>query len=129
MANTVASTVNAMSGSSQSAVIVTGGTVATTCTKSNGSTSGTCTTAVTSPTSVKTETYDLSKYNTTACATMIGIASDASKFYSTDGNNNNKCASAANPNFTDLVDIFNNVAASIMKKRRIPSSTDGANAS
>ena len=129
VANTVASTVNAMSGSSQSAVIVTGGTVATTCTKSNGSTSGTCTTAVTSPTSVKTETYDLSKYNTTACATMIGIASDASKFYSTDGNNNNKCASAANPNFTDLVDIFNNVAASIMKKRRIPSSTDGANAS
>jgi iron only hydrogenase large subunit-like protein len=98
-----------------------GGTFATTCTKSNGSTSGTCTTTVTSPTSVKTETYDLSKYDTTACATMIAIASDASKFYSTDGNT--KCVSAANPNFTDLVSIFNNVAASIMKKRRIPSST------
>ncbi|MEI8179940.1 hypothetical protein, partial [Aestuariivirga sp.] len=60
-------------------------------------------------------------YNITACNTMIGIASDTSRFYSTDGNT--KCASAANPNFTDLVSIFNNVAASIMKKRRIPSST------
>lgn len=50
---------------------------------------------------------------------MRAIASDDSKFYSTDGDVN--CASAANPDFTDLVDIFNNVAASIMKKRRIPS--------
>lgn len=119
--NTVAWAVNAASGTTQKALTVSGGTVATTCTKSNGSSSGTCTTTVTSPTSVKTETYDLSTYDTTACATMIGIASDASKFYSTDGNT--KCASSANPNITDLVDIFNKVAASIMKKRRIPSST------
>ncbi len=120
-ANTAAWTVNAASGTTQTALTVLGGTIATTCTKSNGSTSGTCTTTVTSPTSVKTETYDLSKYDTTACATMIAIASDASRFYSTDGNT--KCASTANPNFTDLVSIFNNVAASIMKKRRIPSGT------
>ena len=67
--------------------------------------------------------YDLKVYDTTACKTMQDIASDPSKFYSTDGGNITKCPSAANPNFTDLVSIFNNVAASIMKKRRIPSGT------
>lgn len=77
------------------------------------------------PSKVQKDTYDLSKYDITACKTMQDIASDASKFYSTDGgvSTNGKCPSAANPNFTDLVSIFNNVAASIMKKRRIPSGT------
>jgi hypothetical protein len=55
---------------------------------------------------------------------MQDIASDPSRFYSTDGgiSTGGKCPSTANPDFTDLVKIFNNVAASIMKKRRIPSS-------
>lgn len=119
VANTVASTVFAKTSKTQIAVTGWGGTVATTCTKADGSTSGTCTTTLSNPTKVQTDTYDLSKYDTTACATMKGIASDSSKFYSTDGNT--KCNAAAN--ITDLVTIFNNVAASIMKKRRIPSST------
>ncbi|PZF76158.1 hypothetical protein DK847_13185 [Aestuariivirga litoralis] len=117
----ITSTIKAqVASTSQVAVTTWGKTIVTTCTKPDGSTSGTCTTTLT-PSKVQTDTYDLTKYDTTACATMRAIASDPSKFYSTDGNT--KCASSANPNFTDLVKIFNNVAASIMKKRRIPSST------
>lgn len=96
-----------------------GKTSVTTCTRSDGSSSGTCTTTLT-PQKVQTDTYNLKVYDTTACDTMRAIASDDSKFYSTDGDE--RCSSASNPDFTDLVDIFNNVAASIMKKRRIPSS-------
>ena len=112
-----------VSSTSQVAVTTWGKTVVTTCTRSDGSTSGTCTTTLT-PSKVQTDTYNLTRYDTTACKTMQDIASDASKFYSTDGgsSSNGKCPSTANPNFTDLVKIFNNVAASIMKKRRIPSS-------
>ena len=101
----------------------------TSCKKTDGSnapdgwTSGTCTTYLV-PEKLQTDEYDLSVYDTTACKTMQDIASDPSKFYSTDGgiSTGGKCPSTANPNFTDLVKIFNNVAASIMKKRRIPSS-------
>jgi len=122
----VTSTIGAYNSKTKSQVATTawGATLATTCSKSDGSSSGTCTTKLT-PSKVQTDTYDLSVYGTTACKTMQDIASDASKFYSTDGGNssNGACPSAANPNFTDLVSIFNNVAASIMKKRRIPSST------
>ena len=114
-----------VSSTSQVAVTTWGKTVVTTCTRSDGSTSGTCTTTLT-PSKVQTDTYNLTRYDTTACKTMQDIASDASKFYSTDGgsSSNGKCPSTANPNFTDLVKIFNNVAASIMKKRRIPSTTN-----
>jgi len=54
----------------------------------------------------------------TACDAMKSMASDPSKFYSTDGDVG--CASDANPDFTDLVPIFSNIGASVMKKRRIP---------
>lgn len=112
-----------VSSTSQVAVTTWGKTQVTTCTKSDGSTSGTCTTTLT-PSKVQTDTYNLKVYDTTACKTMQDIASDPSKFYSTDGgsSSNGKCPSTANPDFNDLVKIFNNVAASIMKKRRIPSS-------
>ncbi|WP_374330823.1 pilus assembly protein TadG-related protein, partial [Aestuariivirga sp.] len=123
---TVTSTIAAYNSTSKTQVATTtwGETSTTTCTKADGSTSGTCTVTLT-PSKVQKDTYDLSKYDITACKTMQDIASDASKFYSTDGgvSTNGKCPSAANPNFTDLVSIFNNVAASIMKKRRIPSGT------
>ena len=133
-ANTVSSIIAAAvtSGSAvtQDAFTAWGGTIATSCKLANGTTNApdgtttsgaTCTTTVTNATKVQKDSYNLKSYNTTACDAMRGMASDPSKFYSTDGNT--LCSSAANPNFTDLVNIFNNVAASIMKKRRIPSST------
>ncbi|MEY3081914.1 MAG: hypothetical protein RJA94_1899 [Pseudomonadota bacterium] len=112
-----------VSSTSQVAITTWGKTEVTTCTRSDGSNSGTCTTTLT-PSKVQTDTYNLTKYDTTACKTMQDIASDPSRFYSTDGgaSTGGKCPSTANPNFTDLVKIFNNVAATIMKKRRIPSS-------
>ena len=123
----VTSTIGAYNSTTKKQVATTtwGDSLVTTCTKADGSTSGTCTTSLI-PAKVQSDTYDLSSYDTTACKTMQDIASDASKFYSTDGgvSTNGKCPSAANPNFTDLVSIFNNVAASIMKKRRIPNSVD-----
>jgi Flp pilus assembly protein TadG len=56
--------------------------------------------------------------NRTACAAMRDMASDPSKFFSVAGNSG--CISSSNPNTTDLVSIFKNVAVSLMKKRRIP---------
>ena len=126
--NTVSSTISAYTSTSsttkQVATTAWGGSVATTCTRSDGSSSGSCTTTWSNLTKLQTDEYNLRTYDTTACKTMQDIASDPSKFYSTDGgiSTGGKCPSTANPNFTDLVKIFNNVAASIMKKRRIPSS-------
>ena len=113
LATGVTSTIAAVNGSKQQVVTITTQTTVTSCTSTK------CTTTTT-PTKIQTDTYDMSKYTTTACATMKALASDASKFYST---NQTTCPSAANPNFTDLVAIFQNVAASIMKKRRIPNNT------
>lgn len=118
------STVAAVKSSKQVATTTTG-TVKTTCLDSNnkdadGKKSGTCKTILT-PTKIQTDTYTKGSPLITACGAMRSMASDPSKFYSTDGNS--KCSSSANPNFTDLVAIFNNVAASIMKKRRIPNGT------
>lgn len=134
MPNTVSSTIRAYTSTSstttQVATTAWGGSVVTTCKKTDGTSapdgwsSGSCTTTRSNLTKLQTDTYNLKIYDTTACKTMQDIASDPSKFYSTDGgvSTSGKCPSAANPNFTDLVKIFNNVAASIMKKRRIPSS-------
>lgn len=119
--STVSKHTSTSSTTTQVATTTWGKSVVTTCTRSDGSSSGTCTTTLT-PEKVQKDTYNLKLYDTTACKTMQDIASDPSKFYSTDGDDDEKCPSAANPNFTDLVDIFNNVAASIMKKRRIPTS-------
>jgi Flp pilus assembly protein TadG len=56
--------------------------------------------------------------NRTACAAMRDMASEPAKFFSVAGISG--CISASNPNTTDLVSIFKNVAVSLMKKRRIP---------
>lgn len=56
--------------------------------------------------------------NRTACAAMRDMASDPTKFFSVAGASG--CISDSNPNTTDLVSIFKNVAVSLMKMRRIP---------
>lgn len=69
----------------------------------------------------KTNTQTSTSYDRTACETMRQMASDPSKFYSVSGSGG--CISDSNPNTTDLVAIFKNVAVSLMKKRRIPLNT------
>ena len=53
-----------------------------------------------------------------ACTTMQGIASDASKFYASGGS----CASTANP-ISDLVAIFGRIQSSLTSPRLLPDST------
>ena len=67
------------------------------------------------------KTTTTTTYDRTACKTMELMASDSAKFFSVGGSGG--CTSATNPNTTDLVAIFKNVATSLLKMRRIPSAT------